>query len=59
MNMEKFKEKMDAAEVVEELLIFSKKIFGRNSDEALEVIEMFITKSYLMGKQNAIKSFDD
>ena len=59
MNMEKLKERMDSSEKVEELLILSQKVFGKNSDEINNIIEMFITKSYLMGKQNAVKVFDD
>ncbi|MDR2543463.1 MAG: hypothetical protein LBC80_08475 [Treponema sp.] len=59
MNLEKIKEKVDAAEVVEELIILSKKVFGKNSDDVQKVIEMFITKSYLMGKRNMVKTFDD
>ena len=59
MNMEKLKEKMDSSKVIEELMILSKRVFGKNSDDTNQVIEMFITKSYLMGKQNAVKVFDD
>jgi hypothetical protein len=59
MNLEKLKEKVDSSEVVEELIILSKKVFGKCSDDVKNVIEMFITKSYLMGKQNAVKTFDE
>ena len=59
MNMEKLKERVDTAEVVEELLILSDKVFGKNSDDVKKVIDMFITRSYLLGKKNMSKSFDD
>lgn len=59
MNFEKLKDNIDAVEVVEELIILSKKVFGKNSDDVKKVVEMFITKSYLLGKKNMIKTFDD
>jgi len=59
MNFDKLNEKLDSSEVVEELIILSQKVFDKNSDDVKKVVELFITKSYLMGKQNAIKSFDD
>jgi len=59
MNMEKLNEKVDSAGVVEELLILSNKVFGKSSDEVKKVIEMFITKSYLLGKKNMVKAIDD
>jgi len=59
MNIETLKEKMNSTEVVEELIILSQKVFGKNSDEVKKVVELFITKSYIMGKQNQVKSFDD
>jgi hypothetical protein len=59
MNLEKVKEIINSAEVVEELVILSKKIFGKSSEDARNVVEMFITKSYLMGKKNMIKTIDD
>jgi hypothetical protein len=59
MNLEKIKENVNSAEVVEELIILSKKVFGKSSDDAQSAIEMFITKSYLMGKKNMVKTFDD
>ena len=59
MNLEKLKEKVDSTEKVEELIIFSKKVFGKNSDDVKKIIEMFITRSYLMGKKNMVKTFDD
>ena len=59
MNLEKLQEKIESSEVVEELIIFSNKVFEKSSDDVKKVIELFITKSYLMGKQNAVKTFDD
>jgi hypothetical protein len=59
MNLEKIKEKIDTAEVVEELIILSNKVFGKSSDNVQKIIEMFITRSYLMGKKNMVKTFDE
>ncbi|MDR0301957.1 MAG: hypothetical protein LBI04_06570 [Treponema sp.] len=59
MNLEKLKENIDSTKVVEELIILSGKVFGKNSDEVKNVVEMFITKSYLMGKKNMTKVIDD
>ena len=59
MNLDKLKEKMDSAEKVEELMMLSDRVFGKNTDEIKKVIDMFITKSYLMGKQNTVKIIDD
>ena len=59
MNLEKLKENVDSTEKVEELIILSRKVFGKSSDNVKKVIEMFITKSYLMGKKNMVKTFDD
>ena len=59
MNLEKLKETVDSAEIVEELIVLSKKVFGKCDDAVKNVVEMFITKSYLMGKKNQIKTFDD
>jgi len=58
MDLEKLKERIEAAEIVEELITLSGKIFSKNTDEVKTVIETFITKSYLMGKKNMIKTFD-
>jgi hypothetical protein len=58
MDLEKLSERIEAAEIVEELITLSGKIFSKNTDEVKNVIEMFITKSYLMGKKNMIKTFD-
>ena len=58
MDLEKLKERIEAAEIVEELITLSGKIFSKNTDEVKAVIETFITKSYLMGKKNMIKTFD-
>jgi len=59
MNMDKFKEIVDSAEIVEELLDLSKKIFGKSSDEVKSAVEILITKSYWMGKKNQVKTFDE
>ena len=59
MNFEKLKENIDDTEVLEELIILSKKVFGKSSDEVKNIIEMFITKSYLMGKKNKTKTIDE
>jgi hypothetical protein len=59
MNFEKLNEKIDDAEVVEELIILSGKVFKESSDDVKKVIEIFITKSYLMGKKNMIKPFEE
>ena len=58
MNLGKIKENIDSVEIVEELIGLSKKVFGKNSDDVINVIEMFITKSYLMGKKNMVKTID-
>ncbi|MDR0503390.1 MAG: hypothetical protein LBH16_08735 [Treponema sp.] len=55
MNLEKLKERIDSTDVVEELIILSEKVFTKSNDEIKKVIEMFITKSYLMGKKNLTK----
>jgi len=59
MNLEKLQANIASAEVVEELIILSNKVFGKSSDDVKKIIETFITKAYLMGKQNAVKSFTD
>ena len=59
MNLEKFKETLNSSEVVEELIVLSKKVFGKCNDDVKNIVEMFITKSYLMGKKNQVKTFDD
>ena len=59
MNLEKIKEKVDSTEVIEELIDLSKKVFGKCNDDVKNVIDMFITKSYLMGKKNQVKTFDE
>jgi len=58
MNLEKLKEKIDAVKVVEELIALSKKVFGKCDDDVKNVVEMFITTSYLMGKKNQVKIFE-
>jgi len=59
MNLDKLKEKANAADVVEELIALSKIVFGNSSDDVKNVVEMFITKAYLMGKKNQTKTFDE
>jgi len=63
MDLDKLQEKLNSADVVEELIILSNKVFDKNNDDVKKVVEMFITSSYLMGKRNMIKpdaiSFDD
>jgi hypothetical protein len=59
MDFEKLKENIDSTDVVEELLILSRKVFGKSNDDVQNVIEMFIAKSYLMGKKNMVKILDD
>jgi hypothetical protein len=58
MDLEKYKEKIYSCEVIEELIDLSMKVFDKNSDEAKSIIEMFVTQAYLMGKRNAVKTFD-
>jgi hypothetical protein len=59
MNWEKLKETVNSTEVVEELIMLSSKVFSKSSDDVKKVVEMFITKSYLMGKKNMIKTIDE
>jgi len=59
MDLGKLKEKVDSTDVVEELIGLSNKVFGKCSDDVKNVVEMFITKSYLMGKKNQVKTFDE
>jgi len=59
MDFDKLKEKIDSTDIVEELVILSDKVFNKSSDEAKKVIEMFIAKSYLLGKKNMIKTIND
>jgi len=58
MDLGKLQEKIDSTEIVEELIAFSDKLFNKNSDDVKKVIEMLITKSYLMGKKNMVKIVD-
>jgi len=58
MDLEKYREKINSSEVIEELIGLSEKVFEKSSDDVKKVIEMFISQSYLMGKRNAVKSFD-
>jgi len=59
MDLGKLKEKVDSTDVVEELIGLSQKVFGSCNDDVKNVVEMFITKSYLMGKKNQVKTFDE
>ncbi len=59
MDFDKLKETMDSIEIVEELIVLSGKIFNKSGDDSKKVIEMLITKSYLMGKKNMIKAVSD
>jgi hypothetical protein len=58
MDLDKLKETVNSAGVVEELIALSRKVFNNNTDIVKDPIELFITKSYLMGKKNAQKTFD-
>ena len=59
MNLDKLKEKIESSNIVEELIELSKKVFDKSSDDVKDIIETFITKSYLMGKKNMVKTFDE
>jgi hypothetical protein len=59
MNWEKLSKKIDSTEVVEELIMLSGRVFDKSSDDVKRVVEMFITKSYLMGKKNMVKVIDE
>jgi hypothetical protein len=59
MNLDKLRDKLDSVKVVEELVDLSKKVFGKCDDDVKTVVEMFITKSYLLGKKNQVKTFDE
>jgi hypothetical protein len=59
MDFEKLKEKIDSTSLVEELIDLSNKVFGKSSDDVKKVVGMFITRSYLMGKRNMVKTFDE
>jgi len=59
MNLEKLNEKIKSAEVVEELILLSNKVFEKSSEDIQKIIENLITTSYLMGKHNMVKTFDD
>jgi len=58
MDLEKYREKINSSEIVEELIDLSNKVFEKSSDDAKKIIEMFISQSYLMGKRNMVKTFD-
>jgi hypothetical protein len=59
MNLEKLKETVYSTEVVEELIMLSGKVFNKSNDDVKNVVEMFITRAYLMGKKNVVKTFDE
>jgi len=59
MNLDKLKEKLDTVKVVEELIDLSKTVFGKSDDVVKEVVELFVTRAYLMGKKNQAKPFDE
>jgi len=59
MDLDKFKERIDSSEVIEELIDLSKKVFNKSGDDAKKIVEMFITQSYLMGKRNMVKTFEE
>jgi len=59
MNIDKLNENLESVKVIEELIFLSQKVFGKNSDEVKKVVEMFISKSYLLGKRNMMKVVDD
>jgi hypothetical protein len=58
MDLGKLKETVNSTEVVEELIALARKVFNNNTDIVKDTIEMFITRSYLMGKKNMVKTFD-
>jgi hypothetical protein len=59
MDWDKLKEMVDSAEIVEELISLSDKVFSKSNDDVKKIVELFITKSYLMGKKNMVKTFDE
>ena len=59
MDLEKLKEKINSTDVVEELIILSNKVFGKSSDDVKGIIDLLITRSYLMGKKNLTKIVED
>ena len=58
MDLDKLNKKIENTGVVEDLIILSKKVFGNSDDDVKKIIEMLITKSYLMGKKNLAKTID-
>jgi len=58
MDLEKLNKKIENTGVVEDLIILSKKVFDKSDDDVKKIIEMLITKSYLMGKKNLAKTID-
>ena len=59
MNWDKLKEMIDTAKIVEELIALSEKVFSNSDDDVKKVVELLITKSYLMGKKNMVKTFEE
>ena len=59
MDLGKLKEKVDSTNVVEALIDLSNKVFDKSSGDVKNVVEMFITKAYLMGKKNQVKTFEE
>jgi hypothetical protein len=59
MNLEKLKETVNSTEKVEGLIALSSKVFEKSSDDVKNVVEMFITKSYLMGKKNMVIAIEE
>ena len=57
MSIEKLKETIDSARVVEELMMLGEKIFKKN-DDAVCAVTYFIERAYLIGKQNKVKKID-
>jgi len=59
MNLENLKKTVDSTDVVEELIALSSKVFGKSNDDVKSVVALFITRAYLMGKKNQVKTFDE
>jgi len=56
MNLDKLKKNIDSANVIEELIMLSNQVLGKSSDNVKNIIEMFIIRSYSMGKKNMVKN---
>jgi hypothetical protein len=59
MDLGKLKERVNSTDVVEDLIGLSNKVFDKSSDDVKNVVEMFITRAYLMGKKNQVKTFEE